>query len=172
MHLLRHKDKTTKPAPFISGITHWKIPGIRKMRGKRYDCHGNYIGPCGPRKPRPDPLVERAIKEAYAAAAKMPMPEEGGAFDLNRFRPLPGRILVTRGPMIKSEKGIDLPEDKWHHGPEYIVLKIGDGVRSCDVGDRVIVQKKHKPRAVRLGSAGFYITRDAVIVGILEAHSI
>lgn len=167
MHLLKH-SKPVKAAPIVPIVSRWKIPFYRKMRGKRFNAAGKYIGPSGPRKPHPDPLVERAIKEAHAAAAKLPRPVEGGGFDLRRFTPLPNRILVIRGPEIKEEKGIALPENKWRHEQYYIVVRIGPDITDCQVGDRVIFQKKHKPKSVRLGPKTFYIGRETALVAIWE----
>lgn len=169
MHLLQ-SSKPKKAQPIVPIVSHWKVPGIRKMRGKRFNVAGVCIGTCGPRKPYPDPAVERAIKEAHAAAAKMPRPVEGGGFDLQRFLPLPNRILVIRGPEIKEAKGIALPEDKWRHEQYYIVVRIGPNITDCQVGDRVIFQQKHKPKSVRLGPKTFYIGRETALVAILETE--
>lgn len=165
MHLLKHK--LPKQAPLVPIVSIFAVPGARKMRGRRYR-DGVDIGPCGPPKPVPDVSAQKAVREAYEKAAMMPRPEEGGGFDLSTYHPLPGRMLVSRGPWIKSVKGIDLPEAQWRHEQYYFVIRVGRGVKNCAVGDRVIFQAKHKPKAVKLGSAGFYIARDAVVVGIVE----
>lgn len=167
MHLLK-SSKPQAVAPMVPIVSRWKVPGVRKMRGKHYNAAGDLIGTCGPRKPIPDPAVARAIKEAHEAAAKLPRPQEGGGFDLSRFHPLPNRILVIRGPQIKEEKGIALPEDKWRHEQYYIVVRIGPSITECQVGDRVVFQKKHKPKSVHLGPKVFYIGRETALVAIWE----
>lgn len=167
MHLLKHSKKD-KPKPLVPIISQWKVPGVRRMRGRRYNSAGEDIGPCGPPKSVPDALAVRAVKEAYAAAAKLPRPEEGGAFDLNCFKPLPGRILLTRPPMIKEENGIALPEAQWKHEPYYFCIRIGDRVTSCGVGDRVIFAAKSKPRPIKLGAGRFYIGRETALIALVE----
>jgi co-chaperonin GroES (HSP10) len=168
MHLLKH-NKVAKAQPLVPIVSHWKVPGVRKMRGKRYNERGEYIGPCGPKKPVPDVAAQKAVRDAHEAAAKMPRPEEGGGFDLKRFKPLPNRVLVTRGEIIKELKGVLLPEDQWHSPQWYYCIRVGDGVDSCAVGDRIIFQRKHKPKPVKLGKGGFYIGRTTAIVGLVEA---
>ena len=166
MHVLKHRDK--KPAPLVPIVSVWKVPGVRKMRGKRFNVKGEYVGPCGPPKPVPDVTAQKAVREAYAAAARMGPIEEGGGFDLATFTPYRDKILVVRGPWIKEEGGVLLPESKWRHEPYYFVIRVGPLVRNCSVGDRVLFQKKHRPKDARLGGGGFYISRDAVVVGIVE----
>lgn len=165
MNILKSKPKP--PAPFIPTVSHFAVPGHRKMRGKRYK-DGKYVGPCGPPKPVPDPLARQAVIQAHEDALKKGPVREGGGFDLNTYRPLPGRILVTRGRLIKELGGVALPEDQWHYKKEFIVVRIGEGVTSCDVGDRVMFGKGFRPAEVELGTAKLYLGRDAAVVAILE----
>jgi hypothetical protein len=165
MHLLKNTPK--KDAPLIPIVSQWKVPGVRKMRGRRYR-DGVDIGPCGPPKPVPDVAAIMAVKKAYAEAAKKGRPTEGGGFDLNTLKLTSGRELVTRGQLIKEEGGIELPEAQWKHAPGWIVLRVAPDVKSIGVGDRVLLQAKHKAKPVDLGGCRFFLTRAAVVVGIVE----
>lgn len=165
MHLLKNAPK--KDAPLIPIISQWKVPGVRKMRGRRFR-NGVDIGPCGPPKPVPDVAAIQAVKKAYADAAKKGAPTEGGGFDINRLKLTRGRVLLTRGQPIKEEGGIALPEDQWKHAPGWIVLRVAPDVKSIGVGDRVLLQAKHKAKPVDLGGTRLFLTRAAVVVGILE----
>lgn len=166
MHLLQH-SKTEKANPLIPIVSQWKVPGIRKMRGRRYK-DGIDVGPCGPPKPVPDVAAIMAVKKAYVDAAKKGRPVEGGGFDLNSLKLTSGRVLVTRGESIKEEGGVVLPENQWKSAPGWIVLRVAPDVREIGVGDRVLLQAKHKVQPVDLGGVRFFLTRARVVVAILE----
>lgn len=165
MHLLKNTPK--KDAPLIPIVSQWKVPGVRKMRGRRYR-DGVDVGPCGPPKPVPDVAAIQAVKKAYAEAAKKGRPMEGGGFDIRTLKLTRGRVLVTRGTLIKEEGGIALPENQWRSAPGWIVLRTAPDVTCCGVGDRVLLQAKHKCQPVDLGGCRFFLTRARVVVGILE----
>lgn len=165
MHLLKHKAEKAKP--LVPIISQWAVPGVRKMRGRRYR-DGVDVGPCGPPKPVPDVAAIQAVKKAYADAAKKGRPTEGGGFDIKTLKLTRGRVLVTRGKLIKEEGGIALPENQWRSAPGWIVLRVAPDVTCCGVGDRVLLQAKHKVQPVDLGGCRFFLTRAAVVVGIAE----
>lgn len=166
MHLIQSSKKVAH-APIVPIVSHFKVPFHRRLRGRRFDHRGKFLCETGPKRVI-EPSIVKAVKEAFAAAAKMPKPEEGGGFDLGTYHPLPSRILVVRGPQIKEEKGVLLPETKWRHEPQYIVIRVGREVTIVAPGDQVIFHKKHKPKSVRLGSATFYIGRVTALVATLE----
>lgn len=168
MHLLKHKE--VKPRPFIETVSQFAIPGHRLTRNRRFNDRGEFIGYSKP-APVLDKIAQAAVREAYAAAAKMPKPHEGGAFDLTRYRPLPGKILVTRGPLIKEQGGVALPQNAWFYRTDFIVVAIGAGVTCCGVGDRVLWGRGFRPKEVHLGLAKLYIGREEAVVGILECAS-
>lgn len=168
MHVLKH-GKTPKPAPVVPILSHFKVPHHRRLRGRRYDANGKFMYETGPKRTI-DVAAQRALRDAYAAAAKMPRPEEGGAFDLNRYHPLPGKVLLKRGPLITEEKGVAIPEDQQRFVSWWFVIRVGANVVNCDVGDRVVLQKKHKPKQARLGEGRFHIARDACVVGIVSVE--
>lgn len=166
MHVLKHR--APKPEKLVPVVSHWKVPFTKKMRGKKYSATGEYLGPSGPPKPIPDPYTIAIVKQAYEEAAKLGPVIDGGEFDLNRFRPMPGKVLVVRPPMIKEEKGIALPEMQWKHESYFIVLSVGRGVTDYAQGDRVVFDKRHKPKAVKLGRGGFYLSPAKWIVAVVD----
>lgn len=162
-------QKKAAPKSVVPIVSQWRVPGVRRMRGLRYNTRGECIGVCGPRKPVPDKHTQQIIERAYAEAAKKPMPQEGGAFDLAKFKPLLGNLLIVRGPEIKEINGVAVPESTTRHEFWWVVVRVGDGVDGCGVGDRVILHKKTKPKQVRLGEGKFYLTRETVVVAVLES---
>lgn len=165
-------QKKKAPEQLVPVISRMSRPFHWNMRGRRYNAKGEYVGPSGKVKPTPDKHTQRIIEQAYEEAAKMPTPQEGGGFDLAKFKPLPGRILVARGPLIKSENGVDLPENKWFHEKHFVVIRLGDGVTNCAVGDRVLFVKSHRPKSVHLGIAALCLARDSAIAAILETDPV
>lgn len=166
MQILK-SQKAEKPKSLVPIVSQWAIPGVRKMRGRRFRS-GVDIGPCGPPKPVPDVAAIAAVKKAYADAAKKGLPEEGGGFDINTLKLTRGRVLLARGKQIKEEGGIALPENQWKNALGWIVLRVAPDVKSIGVGDRVLLQAKHKVQPVDLGGCRFFLTRAAVVVGVLE----
>lgn len=166
MHVIT-RTRPQKQPDFIPTVSVFARPGHRLTRNKRFR-NGEFIGMSKP-APVLDKIAQAAVREAYAQAAKLPRPQEGGAFDLNRYRPLPGRVLVTRGPLIKEENGVLLPENAWHYGKHFFVIRMGEGVTACGVGDRVLFGRGFRPKEVWLGVAKFYIGREEAVVGIVEA---
>lgn len=163
-------QKKAAPKSVVPIVSTFRVPHYRRMRGRRYNARGVDIGPCGPRKPIPDPHTQRLIERAWAEAAAKLAPEEGAAFDLAVFRPMPGKLLLVRRELITEEAGVALPENKHYHRPGYIVVKVGDRVTDCAAGDIVLFQKRTKPKSVRLGgNPGFYIANESSLVAILEA---
>lgn len=167
MHVIR-RTKAEKPRDFIPTQSVFAIPGHRRIPCKRYDSNGKFIGMSKP-APVIDLAAQAAVKAAYAAAAKLKLPQETGPFDLNRYTPLPHRILVTRGALIKEENGVALPEAAWFYKKDFIVVRIGEGVTACGVGDRVIFGKGFRPAEVHIGTAKLYIGREQAVVGIMES---
>lgn len=166
MHLIK-RSKKAEPKPFIPIISHWAIPGHRKMRGKRYNAKGECIGPCGPRKPIPDPRERERLLKAIADAQEKGPPVENAEFDIFTFTPLAGRVLVVRGPMIKEENGVLLPENRWRHEPWWVVIRIGEGVASVAPGDRIVFSKGHRPKEVWIGRKKYYAGREGAIAALL-----
>lgn len=167
MHVLKHREK--KPEKLIPIVSHFKVPFTKKLRGKKYNARGEYIGPSGPPKPIPDPYTIALVKKAYADAAKAGPVVEGGQFDLNRYRPMPGKVLLVRPDPIKELDGVTLPEINWIPRDWYIVLRVGANCSPYAQGDRVVFDKRHKPKPVKLGKGGFYLSPAKWIVAIVEA---
>lgn len=165
MHLLKH-TKTPKDRPAVPIRTIWEIPSFRRERGKRYDKNGKFVCNTG-LKHRPDPRVAKAIKDAVAAARKLPMPVEVVDFDLSTFTPLAGRILLKRPPAVKTEGGVQLPEGKERSESWFYVVKTGPGVTLCAPGDRVVMNRNHRPKPVRLGKP-FHIGRESGVAAIVD----
>ena len=168
MHLLKH-NKPAKPAPLVPIISHWKVPFHRRLRGKRYNAQGEFIGETGPQR-FTDSSLKKLVTAAHAAAAALPPPVEGGGFDLATFTPLAGRILLKRPPQITEDNGIALPENKWKSEPWFFVVKVGPRVSNCGPGDRVIFSRGHKPKQVRFGHT-FYLGRASAVAGRVEVSA-
>lgn len=166
MNILKSR-KVQKATPLVPIVSQFKIPEHRKMRGRRYNAAGEYIGPCGPRKPIPDARARENLVKAELAASLLPPPQETEGFDLKQFTPLPGRVLCKRPPPITHEKGIALPDNQHRSECWFYVVKVGPGVFQCAPGDRVIFAGKHRPKAVRIGQP-FHIGRAAAIIGAVE----
>lgn len=167
MHLLKH-SKSEKPKPIVPIISHWKVPGVRKMRGRRYNSRGEDIGPCGPPKPIPDVRERNNVLRARREAAKLPPPVETAGFDLRNYTPLTGRILCKRPPQITEVKGIKLRDDQAISEDWFYVVKVGPGVTVCQPGDRVVFGRKSKPKPVRIGQP-FHLGRMTAVVALVEA---
>src|SRR5687767_5636584 len=128
MHLIRNKP--AKPEPFIPVRSIWEIPEYRRPRGKRYDANGKLVCVTGARN-RIDSSEQKKLIAAEKAARRLKKPvDTTEGFDMERFSPLPGRILCRRPPQIAHERGIQLPEKHWRSEPFFIVVKVGPGVRS------------------------------------------
>jgi len=163
MHLLKHK--TPKDKPFINVHSHWEVPEYRRLRGRRYNADGKFIGVTG-LKNRFSESEQRAVRAAAKAASKLPPPRDTDGFDLRAFTPLTGRVLVRRPPPITEEKGVKLPETKWRSPQHFEVVAVGPGVLCCQAGDHVVFQKGHRPKELWLGTK-FYMGRAACVAAIL-----
>lgn len=168
MHII-HREKKQEPQYLVPIVSQFAIPGHRKTRNRRYNAKGEFIGWSKP-KPVVDPAAQRALRAACAAAARKGPAKTAAPFDLYRYRPLPGHILVTRGPLIKEEGGVALPESKWHYGGKFVVVRVGEGVTVCAVGDSPIFGKGYRPKEVWLDGAKFYIGREQAVVGLQETR--
>lgn len=165
MHLLKHK--APKDTPAVPIVSHWKVPFTKKMRGRKFNARGEYIGPCGPRKPIPDARARENLVRETERAAKLPPPVESEGFDLARYRPLAGRVLCRRPPPITEVDGVTLPEKEWRSESWFWVVAVGPGVECCTPGDRVVFGRKSKPRAIKLGGA-FHLGRATAVVALVE----
>lgn len=164
MHLLKHRDP--KPQPFIPTVSVFARPGHRLTRNKRY-IDGKFVGYSKP-KPVINPVEQRAVIAAQKKAAKLPLPPKEQPFDMTRYRPLPTHVLMVRGPWIKEEKGVALPEDKWRHVPWMEVVMVGERVTSCAVGDKVITGRGWRPKEAWIGPTKFYLGYQEAVVGIVD----
>jgi hypothetical protein len=164
MHLLKHAKKE-KPSPVVPIQSHWVVPYYRKMRGRRFR-EGRDVGPCGPPKPVVDVRDRANLERAVRNAAKLPPPEETEGFDIRRYRPMPGKVLVKRPAPVKVRDGVELPENMWFSEDWFFVVAVGTGVTVCAPGDRVIFGKKSKPRPVKLGGA-FHLGRASAVAAIV-----
>lgn len=169
MHLVP-SSKPQKAKPLVPIVSQWKVPFHRRMRGKRFNARGEFIGPSGPPKPVPDVAAIKAVKAAYAAAARKGLPQEGSGFDLGALKLTAGRILVARGRTIKEEGGIALPEAQWKHAPGWIVICVAPDVECCAAGDRVLFAAKHKVQPIDLGGVRLFLSRAGVVVGLIESR--
>jgi hypothetical protein len=149
MHLLRYPTKTPKPKPFIPIHSHWEVPEYRRLRGRRYDAAGKFLYETGAKK-RADPIEREAVLAAQREAKRKPAPVERAAFSLDSLTLMRGRILLARPPQITEEKGVRLPENKVRSQPYFNVVKVAPDVTVCRPGDRIVLQKGHKPKDVRL----------------------
>src|SRR5690348_2114091 len=104
MNILKSQKKEA-PKPLVPIVSHFKVPYYRKMRGKRFNARGEFIGPAGPRKPVPDVRDRENLRRAARAAALLPKPEDSDGFDLRVCRLMSGKVLVKRPPPITEEKG-------------------------------------------------------------------
>lgn len=164
MHFLKHKE--AKPKPFITTTEIFAVPGHRRVRNKRYNAKGEFIGYS---KPRPviDTTDVANVKKALAEAKGKPMPAEAKPFDLSTFRPLPGRLLLKRPPPITHVGGIELAPADQKSQPYFDVVMIGAGVTVCRPGDKVVIKKSHNPKPVRLGHGNnFHIGLASNVVAI------
>lgn len=166
MNILKHKE--AKASPLVPIVTQWKIPFTKRLRGRKFNSRGEYIGLSGPPKPIPDPYTIKLVKAAHADAAKHGPVIEGGEFDLNRYRPMPGKVLVVRPPPIKEIDGIVLPEEQWTFPPFFIILRVASNITDYAAADRVLFDKRHKPKPIKLSKGGFYLSPAKWIIGFVE----
>lgn len=165
MNILK-SSKRAEAKPFIPTVEHWAVPGHRKVRNKRYNSRGEFIG-----YSKPAPVIDTVdvanVKKAVEAAKSMPAPQEFKPFDIATFSPMPGRLLVKRPPPITHVGGIELPAKDQKSQPYFVVVKVGDRVLVCKPGDKVVFSRGHNPKPVRLG-APYHIGSAAAIVGQWE----
>lgn len=170
MHIPKAKFKPRKDKPFIPIHSHWEVPEYRRLRGKRYDTSGKFVGLTG-RQNRPDPIEREAVKLAQRAAKKMAPPVEYEGFKLESLTLLPGRILLKRPKQITEINGLELPRSQVRSEPYFYVIKVAPDVTGVAPCDRVVIGKGHKPKDVRIGRP-LYIARASHVVATIEGASI
>lgn len=166
MHLIK-RSREVKLQDFIKTESVFAVPGHRRTANRRYDATGKFIGMSKP-APVIDLAAQKKVREAQAEGEKAGKPAPEQPFDMRRYQPLPGRVLLSRGPWIKEEKGVALPEDKWRHVFWWVVEKIGEGVTACAVGDHIICGRGFRPKEAWIGKK-FYIAYQQAVVGIVES---
>jgi hypothetical protein len=164
MHLIKNRDK--KPEPLVPIVSRSSVPAFRKLRGKRYNSKGEFIGNTGTKKFIDEREVAR-VKQAMAEAKPVLEPEVAL---MDRYRPMPGKLLLRRAPMVTSIGGVAIPDDQQKPGLGFIVVKVGDGVDGIAPGDRVVVNHAAPPRRIRFfpGLAGLhYISHRKFVIGLV-----
>ncbi len=113
MHVI-HRTKEQSPRDFIPTQSIFARIGPKLTRNKRYAADGTYLGLSRP-KPIPNPVTQAKVRKAMAEGAAKGLPPPEVPFDMATYKPLPRRILVSRGPLITHEGGIAIPDDKQRH---------------------------------------------------------
>jgi co-chaperonin GroES (HSP10) len=139
------KYKDPKPQPLCQINTRTYIPWHRTHRGKRYNAKGQ----------------------------GKPKVADSGFIDYLKFRPLPGRILVARGPLVTEENGVALPESAHFRRQGWVVISVASDVKCVGRGETVIFQKNHSPKeaggpCMKLGKERLYIAKEAAVAAVLN----
>lgn len=165
MHLLKHRDP--KPKALMKCLSNTFVPSHRRLRCRRFDEHGNFLGITNPPK-APNPIEQENVRRAIKAGHAMPLPtHDSDSFDLRRYRPLPGKILLKRPPPVAIENGVSIPEARQKPPGWWTVISVGAGVTVCEVGQRVVIGRGHKPKSIKLGQP-FHLALAGAVVGIIE----
>lgn len=165
MHLLKHKD--APKAPLIPTRSVFWRPEHPRLKGRRYNARGEFMHATGP-KIAIDPVQVRNMKERIARETARPVGPEWKPFDVASYQPLRGMMLMKRPEPIKELNGLLLAEKDWIFPPGFIVVRVGAGV-DYSPGQRVVLQRKHRPWAFKLDGIGqHYLARAKMVVGVIE----
>lgn len=164
MHLIK-RSRDQAPRDLIPTHSIFARLGPKLTRNKRY-VKGEFVGYSRPLPPI-DPLVVARVKAAHARGKALGKPEPEVPFDMTRYRPLPHKVLVSRGPLITHLNGVAIPDEKQKSAPWWVVVAIGESVTACAVGDRIVCGRGFRPKECWLGKK-YYACHEEAVVGIVE----
>jgi co-chaperonin GroES (HSP10) len=165
MHLI-NRSKDQAPRDLIPTHSIFARLGPKLTRNKRYSDTGKYLGLSRP-LPVIDPTVVARVRAAHARGKALRKPEAEVPFDMTRYRPLPHKVLVSRGPLITHQSGVAIPDDKQKAAPWWLVVAVGDAVTACGVGQRIVCGRGFRPKECWLGKK-YYSCHEEAVVGIVE----
>lgn len=164
-----------KPLIPESRIRHFGPKRLKPMQGVRLNPKTKLWEPKFAKK-TPDALARKNLLARQAAEKKKVMPAEQKVFDLRRYRPPPGRVLLRVGRVITHDGAIELPQSAQWADQEFTVVSVGWlRIGSLDnapfkVGDRVFLDAKSHKRPIELpGHPAMVLVKIARVAAVVSS---